>query len=80
MRDRELKPCPFCGGKANIVQTSTGYSVGEFSASFEIGCAECRIRFRGTSYFVIKNGTPIVSIDGYNEIINLWNRRANDGT
>lgn len=80
METNELKPCPFCGGKASTLQTSTGYSGGEFSASFEIGCNECKIRFRGTSYFVIKNGTPIVSVDGYKEAINLWNRRANDGT
>lgn len=72
----ELKPCPFCGGQAEITKTGTGYSSGEFSATYEVGCKSCKIRFRGTSYFVIKDGTPTISIDGYKECIELWNRRA----
>ena len=78
--DNELKPCPFCGGEASITQTSKGYCSGEFSAGYEVGCSSCRIRFRGTSYFVIKNGTPVVSVDGYKECIAAWNRRVSDGT
>ena len=73
----ELKPCPFCGGKAEIDSTGIGYTNGSFSENYEIGCKSCNIRFRGTSYFIIKDGTPTISIDGYKECIEKWNRRAN---
>ena len=77
---QNLRECPFCGGKAEIKTTNTGYSAGEFSASYEVGCPSCKIRFKGTSYFVLKGGQPVVSVDGYNECIIEWNRRVSDGT
>ena len=29
MKETELKPCPFCGGKAHIYQDCTGYYVAQ---------------------------------------------------
>ena len=78
--ETKLKPCPFCGGEANITNTGYGYGSGSFNADYEVGCCNCKIRFRGTSYILMKNGVPVVSVDGYKECVELWNRRADDGT
>lgn len=80
MENRELKPCPFCGREAKITNTANGYGSGYFTSDYEVGCVECKIRFRGTSCFTMKEGVPFVSIDGYKETVDRWNRRANDGT
>ena len=78
MGQTELKPCPFCGRKASIVKTGNDMSSGAFIVNYEVGCKECRIRFRGTTYIYMKGGEPMVSVDGYKECIDQWNRRADD--
>jgi Lar family restriction alleviation protein len=37
----ELKPCPFCGGKAAVFKRSESR---DYDESFIIACAECRER------------------------------------
>ena len=76
MEEIKLKPCPFCGRNASIAKTSTGVQSGSFTVDYEVGCGECRIRFRSTTYILMEGGEPIVSVDGYKECIDLWNRRA----
>ena len=76
----ELKPCPFCGGKAKITKSSWGHSSDYFSADYKIGCDGCGFYFKATSYFGVKDGVPFVSVDGYKEIVDKWNRRAADET
>lgn len=76
MKETELKPCPFCGGKASISIVGKGLESGTFTVTYEVGCTECRIKFKGTTYLLIKDGEPMVSVDGYKECTDLWNRRA----
>ena len=79
MNDK-LKPCPFCGGEATIREFACGSTGnGGFSASYEVGCKDCKIKFLRESKFSLINGHPVFSKNGYEECINAWNRRANDG-
>ena len=75
----KLKPCPFCGGKATIREFACGSTGnGEFSASYEVGCKDCKIKFLRESKFSLIDGHPVFSENGYDECIDAWNRRAND--
>ena len=75
----ELKPCPFCGGKANIREFAHGHSgAGEFTASYEVGCPKCKIVFRYDSRFVLENGIPKFKENGYEKCVEAWNRRAGE--
>lgn len=76
----KLKPCPFCGGKANIREFSCSHSgSGEFSAEYEAGCGTCKIYFRAKSIFTLRNGQPDFAQNGYDKVIEAWNRRKEDG-
>ena len=78
MNDK-LKPCPFCGGEATIREFACGSTGnGEFSASYEVGCNDCKIKFLRESKFSLINGHPVFSKNGYDECIDAWNRRTND--
>lgn len=75
----ELKPCPFCGKKASIREFSCRHSSnGEFSAMYEVGCNDCKIKFVRESKFRLVDGKPIFAVNGYDGAVNTWNRRAND--
>lgn len=80
MKTPELKPCPFCGGKATIREKGHGYTgAGEFLIYHEIGCCQCEITFEGESRFRIKDGQAVFSVNAYEKCINAWNRRTSDG-
>lgn len=73
----ELKPCPFCGAEAMMREFSCGHGGnGEFSAMYEVGCNECKIKFVRESKFRLINGHPVFSVNGYDECIEAWNRRV----
>lgn len=63
----ELKPCPFCGGKAEtwveFVPYATEYTYDEKNL-YHCGCKRCRIHF---SCFWLKDGA-----------INAWDRMAHN--
>lgn len=63
----ELKPCPFCGGKA-VVHVNDGVRV---------MCTECGAK---TKYLVdgYSQGRPTGS--AINSVVKVWNRRVNDET
>lgn len=44
MGENELKPCPFCGGKAQVVFDS------ETETLFIIQCTECKAQTAGSEY------------------------------
>ena len=75
----KLKPCPFCGGEATIREFACGSAGnGWFSASYEVGCKDCKIKFLRESKFSLINGHPVFSKNGYDECIDAWNRRVSD--
>ena len=62
----ELKPCPFCGGKAEVFsdvtfKAETGEKIAEIK--FFAWCTDC---------------PALVSGDTENEAIDAWNRRTNN--
>ena len=59
----ELKPCPFCGGKANIIQSDISYS---------IRCSKC-----GVGIFRPRMGeSEWCAFHTIKETTDAWNRRA----
>lgn len=64
MENKELKPCPFCGGEAFI--------------RFLMGKAH--IQPIHTKKCTVKPDTWLISDLTINKQIDAWNRRVNDGT
>ena len=60
----KLKPCPFCGGKAILIDNSY-FSFGSYSKEFWAKCSKC---FASIEEMKSKRGA-----------INRWNRRMNGG-
>lgn len=73
----ELKPCPYCGKKAESFITNTGcYREGTFFVSFKVGCEPCGIYFSArTEFDVNADGTIKILKDGYKIAAEKWNRR-----
>lgn len=82
MTDKELKPCPFCGGEAKFYTTSNKSSHHSIGFSFEIKCSKCALRFPQSfniELYLTENG-EIKIVPGFENVINHateeWNRRA----
>lgn len=60
MKDNELKPCPFCGGEAKVIE---GYDSMVGVNVYYIECCNCRATFY--------NGNS-----NKNKEIEKWNRRV----
>lgn len=81
MSDTELKPCPFCGGKAvfEIVNTkSSNYGVGFI---FDVKCKDCEMKLTSrysVDFSLNEDGEINFLNDRRSEAIKMWNRRAND--
>ena len=81
----ELKPCPFCGGKANfLIKTHMERGVTR-GYTFGIYCTKCDITLPKTNYIIefemsSDDGELKVTTDERPQAIETWNRRAdNDG-
>lgn len=79
----ELKPCPFCGGRAEIITThaevfNTAYREYEFAVDFAVHCYARCARRDARSIFVVNEGRMVIKQDGYQRAVDLWNRRASD--
>lgn len=78
----ELKPCPFCGGKAKFkIATSSSTSM-QKGFRFNIACSKCRASFPKTyevEHTLAENGDMIAITDEREMAVKAWNRRANDG-
>lgn len=80
----ELKPCPFCGGKAKFLITlhmerglTRGYTFG-------IYCTKCGITTPNTNYSMefemsTDDGELKVTADERPQAVEAWNRRADNG-
>lgn len=42
---QEIKPCPFCGGKAELKFVSEDEPVTNFAMYYKIGCDSCNVHF-----------------------------------
>ena len=75
----ELKPCPFCGGKAKVDKVSPPFMLKKLHGLyFSAGCSQCGAC---TSLFrTHKSGSPLMN-EWYDEeakqkAIEAWNRRV----
>lgn len=65
-----LKPCPFCGGKAELTLRR---------ATWSVHCTECRVIGKSVEVGDPINSLPIdMILDGADKASKLWNRRSND--
>lgn len=81
MDEIKLKPCPFCGGDAEIRMESTGKNVqGELNAQYRIWCKRCGCsgsihRFNVSVHFAYGGHVIIDNFEKQNAI-DAWNTRA----
>ncbi len=81
MNKTELKPCPFCGGKADIKTLDKGFSEENFEyfAKHRLYCKNCGVEFIGESTFdMYRNGGLVYTKDGLKEIMEKWNNRVSN--
>lgn len=69
-----LKPCPFCGGYAQLeIEDVVGYNGWH---SYEVSCMDCRTRRAKSKFY--DNGTEEMRYIAKVKAIDAWNRRTND--
>jgi Lar family restriction alleviation protein len=74
VKDGELKPCPFCGGKANIDRMGTG------RVSMQISCEDCGCSLETGETWIDENSswnqreTNVTNITNNYAPINIDNR------
>lgn len=72
MNDKELKPCPFCGGKARFHRAELTIK-GKLTDSVIVRCTKCNTRTRRHLF----DCTTLNSRENaYVNAANTWNRRA----
>lgn len=77
----ELKPCPFCGSEAHVVQISTCFSQNPTTIrnSYIISCSSGCCETKECEDEIIRSIEGIeIKHDGVKEAIEAWNRRTTD--
>ena len=79
--DKELKPCPFCGGAAVFLTEAIKRTILEEEFELKCGCPKCNFFFTGRSTYALGNilrGTATYHRvwDGVAECADAWNRRT----
>lgn len=66
--ESQLKPCPFCGGKAGLDEIYTG----RFDKHLLVYCDNCRVEMSGgdTSYGDFNTRSEVIE-----DLVNRWNKR-----
>ena len=80
----ELKPCPFCGGKAKFLIKTYMERGATRGYNFGIYCTKCDIVLPKTNYIIefemsSDDGELKVTADERPQAIEAWNRRIDDG-
>ena len=76
---RELKPCPFCGGKAILKDTKFWMSDAVYALCTVCG-ASVQKKLANHTYYVDGKEMFMTKEHAEQLVANAWNRRANDGT
>ena len=77
----KLKPCPFCGKKAEFRTNTTGTNGQNFKYRFNIRCRNCGMNSSHIYDVEItfRNGDFVIIEDERDKAVEEWNRRAEDG-
>ena len=76
--DNELKPCPFCGGRAYLERSHRAFIDAETTKVTFVRCTVCNARSGRVN--IADYGRTSSSIEASNKAVAAWNRRAdNDG-
>lgn len=78
----ELKPCPFCGGRADLEIKRILSERGEVGFDFAIRCGKCEIeipKIYRVTFTLGMRGEINAIIDERQKAMDDWNRRAGDG-
>lgn len=83
MSEQKLKPCPFCGGEANVEQTTYGTTdLSSVRLQFAIRCKKCGATAPNANGYIAinlsSNGELNAWHDDRNPAIAAWNRRSID--
>ena len=79
MEHKELKPCPFCGGEAEVHYQPICIDMGVC-----VRCTKCSARSKFNpmdckyTYYHGEKNVFISKERATNDVIELWNRRVND--
>lgn len=76
----EIKKCPICGGKVRLGKRGHGLSNSGYEAQFSILCDHCNLQFGNeiSRYRVNENGQIETIEDGASNLIEQWNKRAEE--
>ena len=76
----KLKPCPFCGGEAEILHVRSGYSANPTTIrdEFKAGCKSCEMytKLYTTNIWIDEKGVLHNEYNGAENATKAWNRRA----
>ena len=72
MKENELKPCPFCGGKAEFKSSVNCWGHGEYIKEHYVMCTECFAHGRTESEYGMEADECIAKCK------ESWNRRVNN--
>lgn len=80
--NEELKPCPFCGGKAMFLTIANKSSHSAVGVMFKIKCMKCGTELPKSyecEMYMDQDGGIRTGKDERTKATTDWNRRANDG-
>ena len=71
--NQQLKPCPFCGGKARLFDNFYGSGNYGSGSNIAIECRDCKLQMNGkdTSWMDLEDCMAQIR-----DIVTKWNRRA----
>lgn len=80
MDEFALKPCPFCGGKAEYIINGVYHYGGSQGWEFGIACTGCRVSLH-TKHFTLgvlfnNAGEIVIEKDERDRAVKMWNRRT----
>lgn len=81
IENRKLKPCPFCGGKAHFIATSSGSQFDIRKISFQVECIKCRVsipRYYKLELHLAESGEIEITVDERNDAVEDWNKRIKE--